>query len=154
MPAFKMRERESDAKKLIIDFFILPKLDLVSSTTSYDNNIGPTFSLEPPSRFDFTHTLRARIDCIASGIPTPNVEWFDSENNPVNSISSVSLIKLQISCEIQFLYHRTDSSHFEQRLTLFSTISRRELSSGRPLDNLQVCSCKLSRNSCLKRCPC
>lgn len=93
-------ESERDAykcQKLIIDFFfILPKLDLVSSTTSYDNNIGPTFSLEPPPRFDFTHTLGARIDCIASGIPTPNIEWFDSENNPVNSISSVSLMKMQL----------------------------------------------------------
>lgn len=135
-------------------FFILPKLDLVSSTTSYDNNIGPTFSLEPPPRFDFTHTLGARIDCIASGIPTPNIEWFDSENNPVNSISSVSLMKMQLKLWNSISLNPPDSSHFEQRLTLFSSISRRELSSGCPLDNLQVCSCKFSRNSCLKRCSC
>jgi hypothetical protein len=64
-------------------------LDFVLTTTSYDNNLGPTFSTEPPARFDFTHTFGARVDCIANGIPTPNIEWLDSENNPVNSISSV-----------------------------------------------------------------
>ncbi|KAL7034690.1 hypothetical protein ACKWTF_008060 [Chironomus riparius] len=62
--------------------------DLVWATASYDN-IGPTFSLEPPTRFDFTNTLGSRLDCSASGIPTPNIEWFDNENNPVNSIANI-----------------------------------------------------------------
>lgn len=135
---------------MIFPLSLIFKLDLVLTSTSYDN-IGPTFSLEPPPRFDFTHTLGARLDCVASGIPTPNIEWFDSENNPVNSISSVSSLgdwkywKL-----IEFLF--TDSSHFSQRLPLLSPIPRRELSPGCSLDNLQVRSCKFGRNNNLERC--
>lgn len=128
------------------------KLDLALTTTSYDNNIGPTFSLEPPSRFDFTHTLGARLDCIVSGIPTPNIEWFDSETNPINSISSVSIFE----CFKAFFNPDVipDSSHFEQWLSLLPTISRRELSSGCSLDNLQMRSSKFCRNNSLERCSC
>lgn len=62
----------------------------VTSSNLYDN-IGPTFELQPPIRLDFTNNVGGRLDCTAKGIPTPNVEWFDGDNNLVSTIQNVSL---------------------------------------------------------------
>lgn len=59
------------------------------TSNSYDN-IGPTFDFEQPTRLDFTNNIGGRLDCVARGVPTPNTEWFDNENNPVSSIQNVS----------------------------------------------------------------
>lgn len=62
----------------------------VTSSNLYDN-IGPTFELQPPIRLDFTNNVGGRLDCTGKGIPTPNVEWFDGDNNLVSTIPNVSL---------------------------------------------------------------
>ncbi|CRK99030.1 CLUMA_CG011985, isoform A [Clunio marinus] len=62
--------------------------DFVMTTNSYDN-IGPTFDIEPPTRLDFTNNIGGRLDCVSRGIPTPNIEWFDNENNPVSSVQNI-----------------------------------------------------------------
>lgn len=75
----------------------MSQLDLVLTTNSYDN-IGPTFDFEPPTRLDFTNNIGGRLDCVARGIPTPNIEWFDNENNPVSSLQNVrNTYKLNIA---------------------------------------------------------
>jgi hypothetical protein len=74
---------------LIIDSDYV-SLDLALTSNSYDN-IGPTFDFEQPTRLDFTNNIGGRLDCIARGVPTPNTEWFDNENNPVGSIQNVSV---------------------------------------------------------------
>jgi hypothetical protein len=60
------------------------------NATSLNDNVGPTFEIEPPIRLDFTNNIGGRLDCVAKGIPHPNVEWFDADNNPVSTIQNVS----------------------------------------------------------------
>lgn len=74
---------------LIIKFHSFPFPDLINAT-SLNDNVGPTFEIEPPIRLDFTNNIGGRLDCVAKGIPHPNVEWFDADNNPVSTIQNVS----------------------------------------------------------------
>lgn len=75
------------------------------TSNSYDN-IGPTFDVEQPTRLDFTNNIGGRLDCVARGVPTPNTEWFDNENNPVSSIQNVSLNSMQFMafCSRNLIY--------------------------------------------------
>lgn len=59
------------------------------SANLYDTQ-GPTFSIEPPHIIEFINTLGYRIDCTANGNPQPNIEWYDQDNNSVNTIQNVS----------------------------------------------------------------
>uniref|UniRef100_A0A1B0CC48 Ig-like domain-containing protein n=1 Tax=Lutzomyia longipalpis TaxID=7200 RepID=A0A1B0CC48_LUTLO len=50
---------------------------------------GPRFMIEPTHRLEFMNRAGSRLDCTASGNPTPNVEWLDQDNNLVTTIPKV-----------------------------------------------------------------
>uniref|UniRef100_A0A1B0DLE4 Uncharacterized protein n=1 Tax=Phlebotomus papatasi TaxID=29031 RepID=A0A1B0DLE4_PHLPP len=45
--------------------------------------------IEPTHRLEFMNRAGSRLDCTASGNPTPNVEWLDQDNNLVTTIPKV-----------------------------------------------------------------
>ncbi|KAJ6641876.1 Down syndrome cell adhesion molecule-like protein Dscam2 [Pseudolycoriella hygida] len=61
--------------------------EYVASSNSFDTQ-GPTFTLEPPFRLEFTNTAGSRADCTVRGNPPPHVEWLDLDNNAVSTIQS------------------------------------------------------------------
>lgn len=71
------------------------------ASNSFDTQ-GPTFTLEPPFRLEFTNTAGSRADCTARGNPPPHVEWIDLDNNAVTTIQSVSVHFLYIFNYTQF----------------------------------------------------
>lgn len=68
--------------------FFFSSTEYVASN-SFDTQ-GPTFTLEPSFRLEFTNTAGSRADCTARGNPPPHVEWLDLDNNAVTTIQSVS----------------------------------------------------------------
>lgn len=58
------------------------------ATDPHDSK-GPDFTVEPPHRLEFMNRAGARLDCIASGNPTPSIEWLDQENTPLSPIQKV-----------------------------------------------------------------
>lgn len=72
------------------------------ASNSFDTQ-GPTFTLEPPFRLEFTNTAGSRADCTARGNPSPHVEWLDIDNNAVTTIQSVSYFSTSIFPLYQFL---------------------------------------------------
>lgn len=73
------------------------------ASNSFDTQ-GPTFTLEPSFRLEFTNTAGSRADCTARGNPSPHVEWLDVDNNAVTTIQSVSYFSTSILPLYQFFY--------------------------------------------------
>ncbi|GIY58141.1 down syndrome cell adhesion molecule-like protein Dscam2 [Caerostris extrusa] len=40
---------------------------------------GPVFSTEPPSRVEFSNSSGAEVRCVADGVPNPNLSWHIKE---------------------------------------------------------------------------
>ncbi|GIY88836.1 down syndrome cell adhesion molecule-like protein Dscam2 [Caerostris darwini] len=47
---------------------------------------GPTFSTEPPSRVEFSNSSGTEVRCVADGIPNPNLSWRTREGGDVMDV--------------------------------------------------------------------
>jgi len=50
---------------------------------------APSFLLQPPTRLEFSNSSGGRLDCSASGTPTPVVSWVSGDGSPVVDLGSV-----------------------------------------------------------------
>lgn len=63
---------------------------VLTSVRGFDTTVrGPSFLLEPPSRVEFSNSSGGRVECAASGSPSPNLDWLGVDGTPVTDVTGV-----------------------------------------------------------------
>lgn len=56
----------------------------------YDSHFrGPSFVMEPPARLDFSNSSGGWLDCSASGIPQPTIDWLSIDGTSIGDVNGV-----------------------------------------------------------------
>lgn len=55
---------------------------------------GPNFVMEPPSKLEFSNSSGGWLDCSATGIPQPTINWLTADGQLVGDISGVRRVLL------------------------------------------------------------
>lgn len=53
---------------------------------------GPEFSFEPPNEAVFSNSTGLRLDCVASGLPRPVIEWYQEDQIITHNLHGLRVV--------------------------------------------------------------
>lgn len=62
-------------------------------TGSSDEESGPVFVREPPSKMDFSNSTGAEIPCQARGNPQPEIIWLRADGTAIGDVPGLRQVK-------------------------------------------------------------
>lgn len=64
-----------------------------ANTQAGDEESGPVFVKEPPSKVDFSNSTGAEIPCQARGTPQPEIIWLRADGTAVGDVPGLRQVK-------------------------------------------------------------